>query len=101
MKEDLSEYQSGKERLSSFFGLSYARWLTIPRVLMQQMPDEWQYRAAILFEEFSDEFSGDWSDGKDLYVNAKENGKYTPLPEWLGNYRYPDLEKIEQIRKGS
>lgn len=28
-------------------GLSYASWLTLPRVLMQAMPDEWQERAGV------------------------------------------------------
>ena len=30
------------ERLSRWFGLSYASWLTMPRVMMEAMPEEWQ-----------------------------------------------------------
>ena len=28
--------------LSNWFGLSYASFLTLPRVLMEAMPEEWQ-----------------------------------------------------------
>lgn len=34
--------QTGKEKLWQWFSLSYAAWLTLPRVLMHEMPDEWQ-----------------------------------------------------------
>lgn len=91
--------QSGRERLSGWFGLSYASWLTMPRVLMQQMPDDWQKRMAVLMEEFGDTFPGDWTEGHDLYVAAKKDGKYVTIPGWLNNYRHPNKEKIEQMKK--
>ncbi|MEA2935040.1 MAG: hypothetical protein QOD74_1686, partial [Variibacter sp.] len=35
---------AGWEALSRWFGLSRASFAVLPRVLMQQMPDEWQGR---------------------------------------------------------
>jgi hypothetical protein len=38
------EYQKnvGREKLWDWFGLSYASWLTLPRVLMHEIPNEWR-----------------------------------------------------------
>lgn len=91
------EDQSGASRLSCWFSLSYASWLTIPRVLMEDMPDDWQKRMAICLEEFSSTYKN-WTDDGQLYVNMKKDGKFAPLPEHLCNYRRPDKQKIEELK---
>lgn len=47
---------SGHEKLHAVFGLSYAKWLNLPRSLMCAMPDNWQERMAELLDEFADTF---------------------------------------------
>jgi len=90
------ESMGGQERLWLWFSLSYARWLTLPRVLMHEMPDEWQGKMAGLLEEFDREFP-DWCQ-QQLIVTAKEKGRFQPLPEVLCEYRHPDKAAIDRLR---
>ena len=91
--------REGHERLWGWFGLSYAVWLTLPRVLMHAMPDDWQNRMSALLEEFDEEFPA-WAD-RQYYVTARKNGKMTKLPEWSSRhmYRHPDESVINELRR--
>lgn len=81
------------QKLSRWFGLSYASYLTLPRVFMESMPDEWQEKMAELLNEYDS-----------VYVNQPDmscrvqitnlQGKLIKTPKWLINYRRPDLEMI-------
>lgn len=39
------------DRIHNWFGLSYAQYLTIPRSVLQSMPDEWQERLVQCLQE--------------------------------------------------
>lgn len=87
----------GYEKLWGWFGLSRASFLTLPRTLMHEMPDEWQAKMADLLEEYDATF--DRSAFYDCKVMAVgENGKFTSWPEWLLQYRRPDVDRIDAIR---
>lgn len=86
------------ERLQKWFGLSYASWLTIPRVLMENMPDEWQEKMAELLEECDAYYPNCGEDGISFSVQCKLNNKFIKMPKYLGNYRYPDWEKLNEFR---
>jgi hypothetical protein len=88
--------QTGDQRLWGWFGLSRASWLTTPRVLMHEMPPEWQGQMANLLEQFDEAFPS-WCN-QQLYVTAKKGGKFATLPEALCNYRHPQRGDIEQYR---
>lgn len=91
----------GYQRLWGYFGLSYSSWVTLPRVLMHEMPSAWQDKMAGLLEEFDETFP-DFTGELQLYVNATgKNGKYAALPEHLNNYRHPNYEKIDALRRKS
>lgn len=45
------------EAIHGFFGLTYASYLVLPRVLLQSMPDEWQTAFVRLVEQLHDAFS--------------------------------------------
>ena len=85
--------------IDEWFSLSRASWLVLPRVLMEQMPTEWQMRFTALLEEFDEEF--DWvPEEVKLYVQCKtHSGKYAALPRSLTEYRHPDLNAIEAMRR--
>ncbi|KAF0136966.1 MAG: hypothetical protein FD152_772 [Xanthobacteraceae bacterium] len=88
---------SGEQRLWRWFGLSRASWLTLPRVLMHDMPPEWQDKMARLLEEFDDTF--DWIDDFQCWVQAKRGNRFIPLPESLCNYRHPrDIEQYRRVK---
>lgn len=91
-------HRPGYELLWAWFGLSYASWLTLPRVMMHQMPDEWQRKMAELLQEWGDT----WDTNKvtiDTRVNLTENDKPTKMPEWMKQYRHPDTDYIESLKK--
>lgn len=85
---------SGHEKLWGWFGLSYASWLTVPRVLMHEMPDEWQGKMADLLHEYEDAFPNQ-SHLPETYVTAKRDNKFVKFPDWVLNYRRPDRDAIE------
>lgn len=89
--------QTGEERLWRWFSMSYASWLTLPRVLMHAMPDEWQQKMAALLEEYD----ATWKDQPyKSFVSLKQNGKFVKMPDWL-DYRHPDQQEIASMRAES
>lgn len=91
--------ESGEERLWSWFGLSYASWLTLPRVMMHDMPDEWQNKMAELLEEWEETW--DSSDMPEPKVSARsKDGRFTSWPFWLLNYRHPNRQALRDTRRG-
>lgn len=79
--------------------MSYASFLVLPRVLMHEMPDEWQRRMAALLEEFDEEFPG-LAGGPGFTVRAVslEDGRLVPMPSELTNYRHPQRMEIDFLR---
>jgi hypothetical protein len=83
--------------LWTWFGLSYASWLTMPRVLMHEMPNEWQKKMAKLLKEWDDYYNfNDLNLG--TRVQITKNNKLIKTPNWLINYRHPDLKIIKNIK---
>ncbi|MEO0975987.1 MAG: hypothetical protein AAFY24_01960 [Pseudomonadota bacterium] len=94
--QELLDSMSGKDRLSRWFGLSYASWLTMPRSFMQQMPDEWQRQMAILLEQYDDALT--WpEDLPSSYVVARKDNRFTSWPDWVVNYRRGDPKPIRKM----
>jgi hypothetical protein len=84
------------EDLQLWFGLSYASWLTLPRVLMEAMPIEWQGKVAALLNEYDEAFPNQPDIG--TRVQITQSGKLIKTPQWLINYRRPDREAIDKLR---
>ena len=72
----------GREKLWLWFELSYASFLTLPRVLMHEMPDEWQGKMADLLNEYSEAFPNQPDIGSRVQITDM-SGKLIPCPEWL------------------
>lgn len=88
----------GHEALWLWFGLSRASWLTLPRVLMHAMPDEWQGAMARLLNEYYEMFPNMPDQGSRVQVTDLA-GKLIRTPSWLINYRYPDFAMIKQLKE--
>lgn len=89
--------REGYDRLWRWFGLSHASWLTIPRIMMHEMPDEWQDKMAELMEEWDET----WDSGEMPYPSVSAKGhdnKFTRWPSWLLNYRRPDKAEINKLK---
>lgn len=83
----------GYDALWLWFGLSRASFLTLPRVLMHEMPDKWQRDMAKLLNEFDEAFPNHPA-GESIV--RRRNG---PWPSWLLNYRRPEYSQIEGARR--
>jgi len=90
------ELKDGHHKLSCWFGLSYASFLTMPRVLMEAMPDEWQGKMADLLDEADEEFYN--FPGFKYRVQRVEGNRLASFPSWLLNYRHPDYKKLDEFR---
>lgn len=67
------------EAIHSWFGLSYASYLVLPRSVLQSMPDEWQVKFVELVEQISDTLECD--DLPNYRVNAVDDkNKFTIDP---------------------
>jgi hypothetical protein len=98
MKKIIDE--NGKELwvedpLSEWFELSYAQFLTIPRLVLESMPYEWQEKMKTLLEEMDDTF--DWRPKEGRYwVKLKDDkGRYCDAP--LNNYRHGSIEHLRKV----
>lgn len=78
--------------IHTWFNLTYANYLVLPRSVLQSMPDEWQSSFVGLLEELSAAYGGlDWPD---YTVNARQphGGRFMkdPIPHYnRGRTRIP------------
>ena len=87
----------GKQKLWDWFGLSYASFLVLPRILMHDMPDEWQSKMADLLDEYDETYPNQPDMG--TRVQATKDGKLVKWPEWLLRYRRADKQEIERLKR--
>lgn len=83
--------------ISGWFELSYAQYLTVPRSIMQEMPDEWQARMAQCLHELDDTFDWRPKSGRYWCRLRDDNGRFTDDP--LMQYRHPNYAYIASIKK--
>ena len=90
-------YEEGREAVHNWFGLSYSSYLVLPRVLLEAMPGEFQQRFVACLEELQAIWDGHKI--KDSYTVYLRNngGKFDTDP--LQNYRHPDREYIESLKR--
>lgn len=87
----------GYDALWEWFGLSYCSYQVLPRVLMHEMPDEWQAKMAALLREMDAAFPG-FPITEFRVLPVGPNGRMMKAPAWLVNYRRPDIEAIADLR---
>ncbi len=89
--------REGHEKLWTWFGLDRASFLTMPRVLMHEMPDDWQGKMADLLAEYDAAFPNQPDIG--TRVQCVRRKKLTKFPDWVLNYRHPDRAAISELRQ--
>ena len=102
--ENKKEYttSTGSNKLHSWWSLSYAQYLTIPRTVLQSMPDEWQGKMAELLEELDERI--DWRPKEGRYYCYLRNDKGQFVKDQYANYergrrRLKLLPKIDHQTK--
>ena len=88
--------ESGRDQLWRQFGLDRASWLTMPRVMMHAMTDDWQARMAALLQEW--DRTWDTDDMPTPYVQGRIGNKFVAWADWVLNYRHPDKAMIDSLR---
>jgi hypothetical protein len=90
--------RKGYEKLWLWFGLSRASFLTLPRAMMHDMPDDWQNRMADLL----DEWDSHWPNFPEVKLDAtcRRNGKLVPMPEEFQSYRHTPPGTFDHMRTG-
>ena len=86
----------GYDALWLWFGIGRAGWLTIPRALLHEMPDEWQGKLAELLNEYEQTFPN--QPDVSTQVMIRKGNRFTSEYAWLNNYRHPSREKINSMR---
>lgn len=86
----------GYDRLWAWFGLGRASFTVLPRVMMHDMPDDWQGRMAELLEQWC----ATWRNQPDIsvYVQVRQGNRFIKAPDWLLNYRHPDRQQLAAMR---
>lgn len=90
-------YGMGNEALWTWFGIGRASFLIMPRVLMHEMPDEWQGKMAALLNEYDATFTN-WPEGMGSRAQITQYGNVVRTPEWVKNYRCPDRGAIAKLK---
>lgn len=85
------------EDLQVWFGLSYATFAVLPRVLMEHMPEKWQKKMTKLLNELNEAYPNMPNIG--FRVQATSKGKFIKIPYWLLNYRHPNYNELDKIRR--
>lgn len=97
MKEE--RYLRRDSHINKAFNLTYASWLILPRTLLMDMPTQWQEKFVKLLDEYNESVADLAPDYElQLYVQAKQSGKFTKLPDIYCNYRNPQHMDVCDIR---
>lgn len=99
------------DAIHNWFELTYAQYLTIPRSVLQSMPDEWQERFVRCLEELDEaidwrpkrgqyrvmlsEVVEDWDEGEGMYVERWGKELDDPLMDYQRGRRRVPLRKEE------
>jgi hypothetical protein len=89
-----NEVIQSESPIHNWFGLSYAEFLTVPRLVIQSMPVEWQRKMVALLGEMDDTF--DWRPENGCYwVKLRDDqGRFSDAD--LGDYRHGNIEHLRK-----
>jgi hypothetical protein len=91
MKHDILAFDSP---INNWFELSYAQFLTVPRLVMESMPAVWQTQMAALLQEMDDTFDWRPTEGRYWVKLRDRHGRFTDAP--LDDYRHGSIEHLRK-----
>jgi len=77
-----------------WFELSYAHFLTVPRLVMESMPLDWQRKMAELLTEMDDTFDWRPTEGRYWVKLKDDHGHFSEAP--LDDYRHGSIEHLRK-----
>lgn len=78
--------------IHAWFELTYAQYLTVPRLIMESMPLEWQEKMVALLDEMDATFGWRPKEGRYWVKLRDDNGRFSPAP--LEDYRRGSCEHL-------
>ncbi len=90
------EVLDDSEPVHTWFELSYAQFLTIPRIIMQSMPLGWQRDVVRLLREMDNTFDWRPKEGRWWVSLRGDNGKYGKLDYNICNYRHGNVDHLRR-----
>jgi len=79
--------------VSMFFELTYAQFLTIPRLYLEHMSKKWQVAFVKLLDQLDEAFSWKPKNGQ-YWVNLRgDDGKFKPLNSNVCDYRHGKVSR--------
>ena len=98
MKKEINN--PGADRLHTWWELTYAQYLTVPRSVMQSMPDTWQYKMAVLLEELDERIDWRPEHGRYYCYLRADNGQFIndPLGDYERGRRRLPLKEKQKVR---
>lgn len=85
------------EPIHGAFGLTYASYLVMHRLLMQSMPVEWQRKFVQLCDEYWEVWDCTKADLNFVVQVRDERGRFTD--DALRQYRRPSVGLVESVRQ--
>ncbi len=82
--------------LHRYFSLSYASWLVLPRLALQEMPPEWQMRFVDLLNEAYDKHGMKSPEGEIIIQRKDPKGRFIGDDPW-NDYRRGSLAEAESF----
>jgi hypothetical protein len=93
--------ENDEEPIHTWFGLTYAQYLVLPRTALQSMPSEWQRRFVKCLNELSDAVPEEYllPDNVGYTVSLKEDdGKYISIKKHDPLFGYERGRRIIPLR---
>lgn len=84
--------------IHEWFELSYAQFLTLPRLVMESMPLEWQRQMVALLQEVDETFDWRPQEGRYWVFLRDARGRLAEAPLW--NYRRGSAEHLRKNKDG-
>lgn len=94
---EVVEISHGRDALWSWFGCSRASFITIPRIMAHDMPDDWQQKMCDLLEEYDATFINQPNLG--TRVQCTKGGRLCKWPYWILDYRHPDRVELHKLKE--
>ncbi len=75
-KDEVKNDNGDKDYIHQWFGLSYANYLTLPRSILQSMPEEWQKRFVECLYELDSVCINSGIETPNYTVSARKGGRF-------------------------
>ena len=92
METFIEELSKSDDPINQWFELTYAQFLTVPRLVMQSMSIGWQRKMAVLLQEMDETFDWRPKEGKYWVKLKDDSGRFCHAP--LADYRRGSCEHL-------